>query len=562
MDFKVFMDTVKREIENMKTESELREWIQNYARTIPGTDRESFLRQFQKKEYYTHEQELEEFEDWCEKIDEGELLLTCEGHEDYDAEYWGGDDWVYDYEDPEGIADDIMHFYQIAEQCIYDKDYNTAHQILEMLVSLRVVAIDEYAEEELELNLEELVAENLLKLDLKKMSALTLYSAYQVFTPEERLERFYHYFYHDMFRDTKLEDMLSVGMEALKQVDEFMELWITYLRGQRDRYTARLLKEAVLYLRGEEGLVEEAKCCANVHPILLIQVLESFFNSGSWERLLQEGKIALQMMNREMEIRGNAARLTAAGARGMENSKEEAYAYFEAFYSESSAANYLRLIICEKVTDKMREDALIRGKNLGCVGAKRKYGQIAGSVFQNTQQYEMDKETSLFIDFYSQQFEKVLSICKRKKEYLGWTGDFIGTMVPLMLALLHGGETFRPATLDAVTSASKAIYKEKYDEPDFITAYRTWKKQVNLTENMEKDILQFLQKMIDGRVNAIVSGGHRASYYKAARLGAALGEVEETLGVPDGKAKRIQGYFQQFPRHRAFKQEMEKYVQG
>lgn len=57
MDFKVFMRSVEQEIEKIKSESELREWIQDYARTIREEDRETFLKQFQKKERYTHEKE-------------------------------------------------------------------------------------------------------------------------------------------------------------------------------------------------------------------------------------------------------------------------------------------------------------------------------------------------------------------------------------------------------------------------------------------------------------------------------------------------------------------------
>lgn len=573
MDFKVFMRSVEQEIEKIKSESELREWIQDYARTIREEDRETFLKQFQKKERYTHEkerrthaQELEEFIEWYESIEEEELMLTCEGHEDYDAEYWGGNDWIYDYEDPDGIIDNIVRFYEIAEQCVYDRDYETAHEILDALGRIRVAAMDEdIGEVGPELNLQDLTDEHLIKLNLKKITALTLYAAYQVLMPEERVESFYYYFSWNIFKDTKLEDMLSVGTEALEQVDEFMENWITYLRGQRDRYTARLLKEAVLFQYGEDGMLEEAKRSANEHPILFIQVLESFFESGSWERLLHEGKQALQLMNRDMIMRSQAARLTAAGARGMGKWEDEADAYFEAFYSKPSAENYLRLITCEKVTDKMKADALIRVKEVENDDNRRTSAlsqELRGSVFQNTEWCTLDKKESLFISFYSQKFEKVLLVCSKEKEYLGWSGNILNTMVPLMLALLHRGEVLRPAALEGVTTANEVIYIEKYGEPDFITVFEMWKKQVNLPDNVEKAILEYLQKMIDGRVNAIVSGGHRSSYYKAARLGASLGEVEESLGMLEGKYRRIQQYFQLFPRHRAFKQEMAKYMEG
>ena len=44
--------------------------------------------------------------------------------------------------------------------------------------------------------------------------------------------------------------------------------------------------------------------------------------------------------------------------------------------------------------------------------------------------------------------------------------------------------------------------------------------QTVIPEDVKKEILAYLTKTIDARVEAIVGGGHRGSYYKAARLGA------------------------------------------
>lgn len=68
-----------------------------------------------------------------------------------------------------------------------------------------------------------------------------------------------------------------------------------------------------------------------------------------------------------------------------------------------------------------------------------------------------------------------------------------------------------------------------------------------------------MQNVIDDRVNAIVSGYHRGSYGKAALLGAALGEVEESMGTPQGKRRRVEKYLLAFPKHRAFQSEMRAY---
>ena len=45
MDFKLFMNSVEENLSLIKTEEELRNWIRNYARSIPEDERESFLEQ-------------------------------------------------------------------------------------------------------------------------------------------------------------------------------------------------------------------------------------------------------------------------------------------------------------------------------------------------------------------------------------------------------------------------------------------------------------------------------------------------------------------------------------
>ena len=58
---------------------------------------------------------------------------------------------------------------------------------------------------------------------------------------------------------------------------------------------------------------------------------------------------------------------------------------------------------------------------------------------------------------------------------------------------------------------SKIQYQNKYNEPSFESVAKIWLDQVEVDEDMEKAILVYLQKTIDARVEAIVSGGHRRS---------------------------------------------------
>ena len=343
MDFKLFMNSVEENLSLIKTEEELRNWIRNYARSIPEEERGSFLEQIQIRKSRSHKEILQELTDWCAKIEEGEITLSCSGYEEY-GESWWDRDWVTEYEDPMGIGAQLKCYYEEAEQAVYDRDYESAGQMYWSLGVLNITADDVYGGEPAELGIEEMVSENLVSLNLKQIASLTLYSTYQAYELPERIPKLYGFFSWHMFENIGIEDMMSAGREPLQEINEFLEAWITYLREQNDSYTSRLLIEAVTFRGGTEGLLEEAKRTANQHPRLYIQVLEQFLQDGAWNRLRDEGMEALRRMNRNMEIRDMAARMTATAATHTGDSKTAVEALKEALCSKPTAANYFRIL--------------------------------------------------------------------------------------------------------------------------------------------------------------------------------------------------------------------------
>ena len=150
MDFKLFMNSVEENLSLIKTEEELRNWIRNYARSIPEEERGSFLEQIQIRKSRSHNEILQELTDWCAKIEEGEITLSCSGYEEY-GESWWDRDWVTEYEDPMGIGAQLKCYYEEAEQAVYDRDYESAGQMYWSLGVLNITADDVYGGEPAEL---------------------------------------------------------------------------------------------------------------------------------------------------------------------------------------------------------------------------------------------------------------------------------------------------------------------------------------------------------------------------------------------------------------------------
>ena len=121
MNQKVFIQKSDEILNSMSIE-ELRRCLHNIARKTPESKRESFLQlledcydqnvgedskeKFQFKRLIPDEKVKEKLSDIKRiftKIENGELCLLAEGYEDYSNGYWSSD-WVWEYEDNEGIG--------------------------------------------------------------------------------------------------------------------------------------------------------------------------------------------------------------------------------------------------------------------------------------------------------------------------------------------------------------------------------------------------------------------------------------------------------------------------
>ncbi|MCD7966250.1 MAG: hypothetical protein LUG90_10860 [Clostridiaceae bacterium] len=123
----------------------------------------------------------------------------------------------------------------------------------------------------------------------------------------------------------------------------------------------------------------------------------------------------------------------------------------------------------------------------------------------------------------------------------------------------------RYMNFDAETYFKGAGHAEEYGKnrtvpPDeqnvFWQCFRQWKTEFSVTDEQAEQYLADLEKIIDKRVRAIVSGQHRAHYGSVAALAAALGEVKESRGEVSAKEAVLQKYREAFPRYSSFHAEL------
>lgn len=590
MNQKEFMQKVDELLGHMKVD-ELRNCLHQLARKTDESKRDSFLQLIEDCSYDESESapEKDQFKrlmsdekvadcmadimDKFEKIAEGELCLSARGYEDYSGGYWSSD-WDWEYEDQMGIGKTIEQAAQFAHDCMNDCRYQEAVEIFDLIMKITVFADDEDGGDVVELSFEEMVKEHLLGVNLNVFALDVLYSNYQNHPISQRASVLFSYFSYPYFQNIKIEDIFAVGRIELKDTDIFLQSWIEYLMHQEGEVAARLLPEAILYFKGPEGLPAMARIGYKVHPSIYLSALLEYEKKHDYEKMKEIGLEALEKIDIDLVIRGEIAIKTAQAAYCTEDYKAMKKCWYEAFYSDSSVANFLRLF-------RDREVALAY-KQL----AEKRIAELhtTDQLYYHAD-YEVKKNVPAEFDyrhlcFFAGYIEKIHSWCKAKKNPLGWSSHFIGYGIDLLLLFLYADNQLHKAgkhilgrvakRLDFDDSENLVFMKENavfasdlssQDSEDvFWDVFCTWKSYYVVPAVSINTYIDWLETVIDKRIIAIVGGKYRNKYNDVALLAAALGEVKESMGIEMAKNIITKKYIDMYPRHNAFRRALKEYM--
>lgn len=593
-----FTEAVDHKTKEMSKE-ELQTVLHSLARKVRETDREGFLEilnqvgehvSSQRKRGNTAymaktqdkaevEREYARLKKQFNAIEEEELMFDAQGYEDYSSGYWDSD-WIYEYEDPHGIGETYEDGAKLIERCVNDGFYKIALEIFDLMIGTEVFADD--GGDPFEMGFEEMIHEKLVSVNLDLLRHCVLYAAYQDTMPQKRAEVLYEYVLNPIFHGVKLEGILSMGREELPELSQFWEDWIELLTFKEGDVAGELLCEAVLYGKNREEMMAAAKKAGNTHPSLTLAVLKYLEDRHDTEKELAMGQEALKAINETYVIRSEIALKTARAALETGNVDLAEQCWQKAFESAPCSLNYLRIAVesrdkkgyCQKAVQVIKAAALRKEEgNPYSRSEERKVGILSESE-------------SMMLRFLTGDFDGAMEECLSVKAGLGWSGEFVKCGVPLFLLLLLKTDTLKAGTHDMAKTA--AIYmnfrieeyrkgtsgsgktegkkgteeKGKEELLVFWQCFCSWKESHGaneITEETADRYLASLEKLIDMRVKAIISGQHRSHYGSVAALGAALGEVKESRGEAGAKRRLLLGYKEEFPRHSSFHQELRAY---
>jgi len=561
---------------------ELEKILHEIARTWSENHRESFLQLLKSYESGMGEvkedsgssdviSDIKEIMECLVEINDEERHLNSEYNEEWDDWYNSDADEIL-FTDPDGILKDIGRAMELIHSCVDMEIYKEGCELAETLAVLEVWAEGDYEDYDgSTLYLYDLERYHLLMYDYEEFVKECLYLIYMGNELENRAEELFCMIGSFGKNNIRLEDIMQKGNDELSEFDEFLIKWINYLGQQKGKQAETLLKEAQSFIQDDALLLENARKYVKEHPVLYKQLLELNLESDKNEEMYQIGMEALNKIPVSYIVRSDIALLTAVFAQKMNEIEKAEQCRIEAFRSNSSVINYLRIRFMSHDWNIYRGEINSIFERVFRESGKRDTGY---SYYRE----HMERENSLYKNayctllFFEGQLENMYTVGMNIKEGLGWSATFMKQGLSLMMLLLFSGEEL-PIGLRAMRSrvysecefsaeeyyrGTTEVSKESGEEL-FTRIYLCWKKEVSLSEDERNLWIDRIDKWLTLRVSEIMKNNRRGYYEECAAFIAAFGEVQESLGNPNAKARIMEQYRKEYFRRTAFHRELRAY---
>jgi len=540
---KSFLEQV-HSLMNAKSKTELTAFIIRIAEKTSEEDYAEFLKLLENKRVIITDAGKE-------ALDVGGILAKINSFarniEEYEIEAYYYDNWDndgYHIESDDGFCEDLLKCYSDATRLLNHGFFKEAANAFD-LISDAIEEFDRYNENNDfgAVYTQSFIDENWLNLDLSKISIYKVYSALLSGEFNEMA------IFNEMFRELTeshgkltLTDYVYAGTAPISDILSFAEKWILYLHKQTAKATSSLLREAAIHAGKNDIEVMEAYLdeSGKSIPYAYLNLCEMYMEQGAngADKAISLAREGLNNSSRNAFNRDDLAKFLSRVAKA--NSDDDAYRYatMECFYSTTQFEDFIPIM------------------DLHDTGLKEAAIEYIDKLYE-------EKNRDVFycgsIDFYeihflNRDYDQIFSLIESNNKALGWTGSVKSILIPLFIGLLSG-------------FCVKAVIIEQYigavlrikDTEDTLRCLR---------ENIGKYTAEQERKWYDrcvseaeNRTDAIVSGGFRSSYYKAARLLGAIAEMRFCRGENE-PMEIVQRFIAKYPRHTAFRSELRTVLNG
>ena len=561
---------------NTKNHEQLSEFIHEIARTYPEESREAFLCKLdvftdaatdesdsmKKPDSGLAQDHLHDILEKMDEIDTGQRILEEEYNDEYD-DWYNTDVEEILYRDTNQICEIIISAAETAHRFFDIEDYENAESIYRRLLLLDIQTDGQYTGETLSIS--DLEQMGMVCVDMKAFAVEAIVSAYFVNPKGERPEAIYELMNLLQDHAPTLENMLQGSLVELPETGEFISAFIDYLGDKEGRLAEKLILEAVSLENDREKALTAARLYAAVHPCLYKRILYENGSGQDTHKFCGIGLDALKNIPESYIIRSEIALKTADYALEIGDEEGAHSCWTEAFRSDTTAVNYLRICLENPNYQELRKTLRkiyrsFMGKDQPCYHSYDK---------AETAKNSPDRNMTAALLFFDGQFEECIRTAMNSQASLGWSATFMKQGMALFLLYLHEGNDYQAGCRNMCQRAVNAISftSEKYskglnrkedieDTVLFSECFTGWKSVMPMEEYLQKELIGKISIWIRKRVEGIMNGNHRNYYGECAAFIAAFGEVLESRGEAGAKARCLEEVRAMYSRRRAFHEEL------
>jgi hypothetical protein len=554
------------------THAELKEVIRSHAMDLPPREREEYLDRF-----VSPEKSKRKGLSGKARMTDGELLLQeieafgnrAADYEDttgrgWDNEYgeeraWGDDSWVAEIDSFFGR---INNFYEAG-------NYSVARKAYEKLLEI-------YLEGSQEGHFSGYDQDETMETDLEETGLKYLRSIYLSEKPSSRPEALFNGITNlsHLAGNATIHGMIHVSMEDLPELDQFGEQWIDYLKKQKtDRITTDLLKEAVRLFQGVRGLETLALEKGDHFPGVFVEWLEALKKEENYSEMVRAAKIGLERLSDRLRIRARIADYLYEAAKQLGKKALVEESLKEALYASPSVSRLLNLLDHAKDTEQKVE--YLDGALGRCEELKKRMGKsdfLQANFNQSPDLFENDLPENLevYCRLLKGDYAKASDLISPSKP-LGWSSGSSpnAILIPFFLYVRWDNEKKLTANIaDLWKDATDApIRLGEFHQGDSTSGELGPRLRAHLEnvlrefpvpEKEREEYFKAAEKAAFKRVEGIVGGKHRKSYWKAAQLLLAVAETYWSNSKTGEGQKLVSRIKEKFNRHSAFRAELQK----
>ena len=565
------------------TKDQLRRYIHESARIFPESKRQEFI---DKLSLYSkandnnstnieedkHKTELtkkiEASTDKVLNISDEERCINSECNEEWD-DWYNSDEDEYFFTDDQGVLKDINDAIGLVHEAIDNQLYEEGRKLAESILSVCVGVDGDFGDYmSSEFDISELYDYDLLNVSRESFGHDCIYAIYKSLPLKDRAQAIYNCIDKLHIYSLNLEFIMQMGDDEVSDFNDFILLWVDYLNGtqiRNKRIADDMLDTAITLISDPQAMLAIARRYGDVHPELYVKYIESQSCTLDQEHLISVCQEAMDAIPVNCIIRSKVSLWYSRFESKRNDDIKKKYGFIEAYRSETSEENLLRILFFSQVDEKelsmLKEIASI----VKAQAPEKRCRYLDGDSNVNVLS-DYDYYSILFwLGDISEMIQKGMQV----KVGIGWSETFMKKGLALLLLLLFEEDRYTKGILEILSrvendfNLDNIIFGENDNkikdlDKDIFTVelLESLRKRVALNRADKEKLFKKIDKWIQMRVDAIMNANRRNYYHECAMYIAAFGEVLEVNGVVGAKMEILLRYKNTYSRRRAFIDEL------